>query len=124
MDCPGAVGYQIQTRSSRLVRETGASASTVVSSTQSSMARPTANGPVGAGSATSLLCSSQSDPNKIPTPRTPKIANTAKSLSIRRSSGVRNSLPATSAASGTTIAISSQDTGGTTMNANADCALV
>src|ERR1700730_9598831 len=48
------------------------------------MARPTANDPVGVGSVSSVLCSSQSEPNKTAIPRTPSIANTRKPLSIRR----------------------------------------
>ena len=43
---------------------------------------------MGIGSVVSVLCSSQSDANNTPTPRTPNIANTAKPLNIRRASRV------------------------------------
>src|SRR5258708_37285174 len=109
----------MQTKSSRLIMGAGASLSTVVSSVQSKVTRPTANDPVGAGSVRLVPCSSHSDPNNTPTPRTTKITNPAKPLNTRRLHRLLNSLPEVNAARATTTPISSHDTGGTTTNAKA-----
>jgi hypothetical protein len=78
-----AAGYQIQTTSSRFFPEDGARRSVRASSTQASIVRPTANGPVGAGKVSSVLCSTQSRPSSIATVRMPRIASAARPLSSR-----------------------------------------
>src|SRR5262245_52941390 len=82
-DCRLAEGYHIQTRSSRLVPGTGARVSSATASTQCWIARPTGNDPVGVGSVTSDLRSSQRNPKSAPSITTPNDASAAKPLGTR-----------------------------------------
>src|SRR5947209_16403148 len=115
-DSPAA-GYQIQTRSSRLVPGTGAKVSTFASSFQTWITRSTAYGPVGAGRTRSDLRSSQRKENNPQTATLTNRASPVRLFTIQRDRAVF--LLDISAMMGTNVTMISHDAGGTAMNAEA-----